>query len=97
MLEMNNIYLGDCLEIMKDIQNKTIDLILCDLPYGATKNSWDSIIPLDKLWEQYERIIKDNGAIVLFGQGLFAYKLALSNEKMYRYDIIWKKVKYVYL
>ena len=60
--------LGDCLEVMKYIPDASIDMILCDLPYGTTKNKWDIILPLDKLWEQYERIIKDNGAIVLFAQ-----------------------------
>lgn len=59
---------GDCLELMNDIPNKSIDLILCDLPYGTTQNKWDAVIPFDKLWAQYNRIIKDNGAIVLFSQ-----------------------------
>jgi DNA modification methylase len=62
---------GDCLELMKEIPSKSIDLILCDLPYGTTACKWDSIIPFDKLWEQYNRIIKDNGAIVLFGNEPF--------------------------
>lgn len=83
---------GDCLEKMKDIQDKSIDMILCDLPYGTTQNSWDIIIPFDKLWEQYNRIIKDNGAIVLFCDGLFQAKLILSNEKMWRYNLVWNKV-----
>lgn len=67
---MNNIQLlqGDCLELMKDIPNGSVDMILCDLPYGTTQNKWDSIIPLNELWKQYERIIKGNGAIVLFSQ-----------------------------
>jgi len=82
----------DCLESMKDISDKSIDLILCDLPYGITaRNKWDVIIPFDKLWEQYSRIIKDNGAIVLFGSGIFSAKLMLSNEKMWRYNLIWEK------
>ena len=84
---------GDCLELMKDIPNKSIDMILCDLPYGTTKNKWDSIIPFDKLWEQYERIIKDNGAIVLFAQTPFDKVLGCSNLKMLRYEWIWKKSK----
>ena len=84
---------GDCLELMKDIPDKSIDAIICDLPYGTTACKWDTIIPFEPLWEQYKRIIKDNGAIVLFGTGLFAYKLALSNEKMYKYEIIWHKSK----
>ena len=87
------LYNGDCLEVMKSIPDKSIDMILCDLPYGPTACKWDNIIPFDKLWEQYERIIKPKGNIVLFGVGLFAYKLALSNEKLFRYEIIWKKSK----
>ena len=90
MIELHN---GDCLEVMKNIQDKSIDMILCDLPYETTSCKWDNVIPFDKLWEQYERIIKPKGNIVLFGTGLFAYKLALSNEKLFRYEIIWKKSK----
>lgn len=82
---------GDCLEIMKDIPDKSIDMILCDLPYGTTRNKWDSIIPLDKLWNEYERIIKDNGAIVLFSQMPFTIELVHSNFKLFRYEWIWKK------
>ena len=82
---------GDCLEIMKDITDKSIDMILCDLPYGTTRNKWDSIIPLDKLWNEYERIIKDNGAIVLFSQMPFTIELVHSNFKLFRYEWIWKK------
>lgn len=88
-----NLIHGDCLVEMKNIPDKSIDMILCDLPYGSTANKWDVIIPFDKLWEYYERIIKPKGNIVLFGNGLFAYKLALSNEKLYRYDLIWEKSK----
>lgn len=84
---------GDCLELMKDIPDKSIDMILCDLPYGATHNKWDSVIPTDKLWEQYNRVIKDNGAIVLFAQGLFTHKLVASNMKHFRYSLIWDKVR----
>lgn len=84
---------GDCLELMKDIPDNSVDLILCDLPYGTTKNRWDVIIPFDLLWAQYERIIKGNCAILLFGQNLFSAKIVLSNEKMYRYNIIWEKTK----
>lgn len=93
MLDINKVYLGDCLDLMNNIPNNSIDLICCDLPYGTTANKWDSIIPFDSLWKHYERIIKDKGNIILFGTGLFAYKLALSNEKLYRYDMIWKKSK----
>lgn len=84
---------GDCLELMKDIPNKSVDMILCDLPYGVTSCKWDNIIPFDPLWEQYNRIIKDNGAIVLFGSEPFSSKLRLSNLKNYKYDWIWDKVK----
>ena len=84
---------GDTIEQMKLIPDKSIDFICCDLPYGSTKNHWDIVIPFEELWEQYRRIIKDDGAIALFGTGLFAYKLALSNEKMYKYEIIWYKSK----
>ena len=83
---------GDCLELMKEIPDKSIDLILCDLPYGTTQNNWDAIIPYDKLWEQYNRIIKDNGAILLFAQGLFYVDLVNSNRNMFRYDLVWDKV-----
>lgn len=82
---------GNCLELMTDVPNKSIDLIFCDLPYGVTKNKWDSVIDLPSLWKQYERIIKNNGAIVLFGQDKFSAKLMLSNEKLHRYNIIWQK------
>jgi len=91
MLEKNNIYQGDCLELMKSIDDKSIDLICTDHPYGSTRNKWDIIIPFELLWEQYERIIKDDGAIVLFANGMFTAKMMLSNEKMWRYNIIWQK------
>ena len=84
---------GDCLELMKDIPDKSIDMILCDLPYGTTACKWDTIIPFEPLWEQYNRIIKDNGAIVLFGSEPFSTKLRSSNLKMYKYDWIWKKTR----
>lgn len=82
---------GDCLEIMKDIPDKSVDMILCDLPYGTTACKWDIVIPFELLWEQYNRIIKDNGVIVLFGSEPFSSKLRMSNLKMYRYDWIWEK------
>ena len=82
---------GDCLELMKDIRDGAIDCIICDLPYGTTACKWDVIIPFDKLWEQYERIIKDNGAIVLFGAEPFSSMLRMSNLKMYKYDWVWCK------
>ena len=84
---------GDCLELMKDIPNKSVDMILCDLPYGTTACKWDNVIPFEPLWEQYNRIIKDNGAIVLFGSEPFSSKLRLSNLKMYKYDWIYEKSK----
>ena len=83
---------GDCLELMKKIPDKSIDMILCDLPYGTTsQNKWDSVIPFEPMWEQYKRIIKDNGAIVLFSQLPFASDLIQSNKKMFRYEWIWVK------
>lgn len=84
---------GDCLELMKEIPDKSIDMILCDLPYGTTQCKWDNIIPFEPLWEQYNRIIKNNGAIVLFGTEPFSSYLRLSNLKNYKYDWIWDKVK----
>ncbi len=90
---MNRIQIrqGDCLELMKEIPDKSIDMILCDLPYGTTACKWDTVIPFDKLWEQYKRIIKDNGAICLFGSEPFSTELRHSNLKMYKYDWIWDK------
>ena len=82
---------GDCLELMKQVPDKSIDLILCDLPYGTTKCKWDSVIPFDKLWTQYNRIIKDNSAIVLFGAEPFSSSLRMSNIKNYKYDWVWEK------
>ena len=84
---------GDCLELMKDIPDKSINLILCDLPYGTTRNNWDEVIPFDKLWTQYNRIIKDNGAILLFSQMPFGANLIMSNTKMFRYEWIWEKTQ----
>lgn len=88
----NNIYCGDCLKLMNGIKDKNIDMILCDLPYGTTQNKWDSVIDLDKLWLQYERIIKDNGAIVLTSQTPFDKVLGYSNLKMLKYEWIWNKL-----
>lgn len=86
------LYLGDCLEVMKHLPDKSVDMILCDLPYQRTQNKWDIIIPFDKLWEQYNRIIKDNGCIALFADGLFMAELMLSNTKMWKYNLVWDKV-----
>ena len=90
---MNKINLihGDCLIEMQNIPDKSIDMILCDLPYNMTSISWDCLIPFDKLWEQYKRIIKPNGNIVLFSAGMFTYQLIQSNIKDFRYKLIWKK------
>lgn len=78
---------------MKEIPSKSIDMILCDLPYGHTQNHWDSIIPLNPLWRLYKRIIKDRGVIVLTGQGLFSGMLIMSNQEMFKYKICWIKSK----
>ena len=91
MIELNKIYNEDCLEGMKRIPDKSVDMILCDLPYGTTRNKWDSIIPLEPLWDQYERVIKDNGAIVLTAQTPFDKVLGVSNLKLLRYEWIWEK------
>jgi len=87
----NKVILGDCLEVMKEIEDKSIDMILCDLPYGTTSCSWDIIIPFEPLWEQYKRIIKDNGAIVLTASQPFTSALVMSNVEMFKYDLVWNK------
>lgn len=92
MTENIKLWHGDCLELMKDIPDKSVDAIICDLPYGTTACKWDTIIPFDKLWEQYNRIIKDNGAICLFGSEPFSSMLRMSNLKMYRHEWYWNKV-----
>lgn len=89
----NTLFEGDCLEIMKQFPDGSIDMVLCDLPYGTTQNKWDTIINFDDLWQQYHRIVKPNGAIVLTGHGLFTAKLILSNEKYFKYKIVWEKSK----
>ena len=96
MIELNKIYNEDCVEGMKLIPDGSVDCIICDLPYevlnkGNKHAQWDRLIPFDKLWEQYDRIIKPNGAIVLFAQGMFTAKLMTSNEKLWRYNLIWRK------
>lgn len=88
---MISLFQGDCLKLLDDIADNSIDMVLCDLPYGTTNCDWDSELPLQKLWEQYNRITKDNAAIVLFGQEPFASYLRLSNLAAYRYDIYWEK------
>lgn len=88
---INQVILGDCLEKMADIKDKSIDLILCDLPYGTTACKWDVIIPLDKLWTEYNRIIKDYKPIVLFATQPFTSLLICSNLGMYKYNWVWRK------
>ncbi len=88
-----NLYNKDCFQIMKILPDKSINLICADLPYGTTANKWDSILPLEQLWKEYERLLVPKGNIVLFGAGMFAFKLAMSNEKLFRYDMVWKKSK----
>lgn len=91
-MNVDKTYFGDCLDVMpREIDDKSIHAVIADLPYGKTKNDWDSVIDLDRLWVQYKRVIKDNGIIILFGQDKFSAKLMLSNEKMHRYNIIWEK------
>jgi len=90
---LNTVIQGDCLELMKDIPDKSIDMILCDLPYGTTACKWDTIIPFEPLWEQYKRIIKDNGAIVLTSAQPFTSALVMSNPDMYKHHWIWIKEK----
>jgi len=92
MLELNKVYNTECIEGMKQIDDKSIDMILCDLPYGQTKCAWDSVIPFELLWEQYNRIIKDNGVIALFGSEPFSSALRMSNIKNYKYDWYWDKL-----
>lgn len=84
---------GDCLELMSHIPDRSVDMILTDLPYGTTACSWDEVIPFEPLWSHYKRIIKDNGAIVLFGSEPFSTKLRMSNLDWYKYDWIWEKSK----
>ena len=82
---------GDCLELMKDIPDGSVDMILADLPYGTTACDWDTIIPFEPLWEQYERVIKDNGAIVLTASQPFTSALITSNQSLYKYNFVWQK------
>lgn len=87
------IYEGDCLAVMRDIADHSVDMILCDLPYGTTQNKWDSVIDLQALWAEYRRVAKPNAAIVLTSQGIFTAKLMLSNEAWFKYKIVWEKSK----
>lgn len=91
---MIHIQQGDSLKLMKTIPDSSIDMILCDLPYGVTaRNKWDTAIPFESLWEQYERIIKENAAVVLFGSGMFTADLMESNRKLWKYNLIWEKTQ----
>jgi site-specific DNA-methyltransferase (adenine-specific)/modification methylase len=90
---INKLFEGDCLEYMKEIPDGSVDMVLCDLPYGMTQNQWDCYIPLDKLWQQYNRIVKPNGAIVLTSNGVFTAKLILSQPNIYKYKWVWEKSK----
>ena len=83
---------ADCFDVFPFIEDKSIDAIICDLPYGTTACKWDSVLPLDKLWKEYERIIKDRGCIVLFASNPFASALIMSNPKLFRYEFVWDKV-----
>jgi len=93
MIPTTTLLHGDCLELMKDIPDKSIDAIIADLPYGTTACKWDSVLPLDLLWEQYKRIIKDGGAIALTASQPFTSALIMSNPKMFKYAWVWEKSK----
>ena len=92
-MEENKIYYGDCMELMKQIDDKSVDMILCDLPYGITACEWDSIIPLEPLWKEYKRIIKEDGVIVLTASQPFTTDLINSNKGWFKYELIWDKIK----
>lgn len=89
----NSIFEGDCLDVLEKFPAHSIDMVLCDLPYGTTQNKWDSVIDLDKLWKAYHRVVKPNGAIILTSQGIFTAKLIMSNESSFKYKITWEKSK----
>ena len=90
---LNQVFEADCLEKMQEIPDASIDMVLCDLPYGVTQNDWDCYIPLDRLWEQYTRIIKPAGVIVLTSSGIFTAKLILSRPDLFKYKLVWEKSK----
>lgn len=90
---INTVIKGDCINVMSHLPDNCIDMVLCDLPYGTTQNKWDSIVPLDKLWTEYRRIVKSNGAIVLTSQGLFTAVLIMSQPKLFKYKWVWEKSK----
>lgn len=89
----NKVFEADCLDLLPQIPDKSIDMVLCDLPYGTTQNKWDSVIDLEKLWKEYMRVIKDNGVIALTSQGIFTAHLIMSNEAWFKYKIVWIKSK----
>lgn len=91
LLKDVQLWKGDCLEVMNNIPDQSIDMVLCDLPYGTTRNKWDVVIDFDALWKQYRRIAKPNAAIVLFGDGMFTARLMLSNPREWRYNLVWDK------
>lgn len=92
MLELNSVFQGDCLELMNQLDDQSIDMVLCDLPYGRTHNKWDVALPFDALWKQYTRVCKKSAPILLFGDGMFMADLMESNKKMWRYNLVWDKV-----
>lgn len=89
----NALFEGDCLDVLNTFPNASVDMVLCDLPYGTTQNKWDSVIDLEKLWKAYNRVVKPNGAIVLTSQGIFTAKLIISNEQHFKYKLAWEKSK----
>lgn len=91
-MELNQIYLGDCLDRMTEIEDNSVDLILTDLPYGVTNHKSDIIIPFEPLWKQYKRVLKPNGVVALFAQGIFYVDLVCSNKEWFRYDLVWDKI-----
>ena len=91
MMRGNVLFEGDCLEILKQIPAASVDMVLCDLPYGTTQNQWDSVIDLESLWGEYRRIVKPNGAVVLTSHGVFTAKLILSNTEWFKYKLVWEK------
>ena len=92
-IETNKVYCMDAFELLKQLQDKSIDLVLCDLPYGTTRCKWDTILPLDRLWKQYKRILKDDGVVVLTASQPFTTILINSNMDWFRYCWVWDKVK----
>jgi len=89
----NEIWLGDCVKLMNDIPDKSVDLVVCDPPYGKTSLEWDKCLNFSDIWHIYDRILVDNGTVVLFGSGIFTAKLICSNEKWFKYSLVWRKSK----